>query len=68
MKTAKNILTILVCVVTNFAFCPKRLQIDRRFSKGERRLVFKKLVYADGTESGSTDYDLIFKRKVERNN
>lgn len=44
----------------------KRLQIDRRFSKGERRLVFKKLVYADGTESGSTDYDLIFERKTER--
>lgn len=44
----------------------KRLQIDRRFSKGERRLVFKKLVYADGTESGSTDYDLLFERKTER--
>lgn len=44
----------------------KRLQIDRRFGNGMRRLVFRKLMYADGTESGSTDYDMIFGSKVER--
>ena len=44
----------------------KSLQIDRRFSKGERRLVFKKLVYVDGTESGSTEMDLIFESKVRK--
>lgn len=42
----------------------KRLQVDKRLARPERRLVFKKLVYTDGTESGSTDYDMIFGKKV----
>ncbi|WP_346236857.1 hypothetical protein ABDK00_013560 [Niabella insulamsoli] len=44
----------------------KRLQIDRRFSPPQRRLVFRKLMYADGTTSGDTEMDLIFERKVAR--
>ncbi|MFV0605725.1 MAG: hypothetical protein ACK5NK_07790 [Niabella sp.] len=43
----------------------RRLQVDRRFSKGERRLAFQKLKYADGSTSGSTDFDLIFDSKVK---
>ena len=42
----------------------KRLQIDRRFAFPKRRLVFQVLMYSDGTKSGSTEYDLIFERKV----
>ncbi len=44
----------------------KRLQVDRRFAEPEKRFVFKKLVYADGTESGSTDFDLIFQSRVSK--
>ena len=42
----------------------KRLQIDKRFGP-QRRLVFRQLNYADGTQSGSTDYDMIFEHKVK---
>lgn len=43
----------------------RRLQFDRSYSAGEKRMVFKKIVYADGTESGDTDYDMIFAHKVK---
>jgi hypothetical protein len=43
----------------------KSLQIDRRFGTSIRRMVFKKIQYADGTESGSTNYDMIFDQKVK---
>lgn len=43
----------------------KSLQIDRRFGTATRRMVFKKIQYADGTESGSTNYDMIFDQKVK---
>lgn len=42
----------------------KRLQLDKRFGV-QRRLVFRQLKYADGTESGSTDFDLIFEHKIK---
>lgn len=45
----------------------KRLQIDRQQGM-QRRLVFQKLVYADGTESGNTAFDSIFERKVSNIN
>lgn len=44
----------------------KRLQVDKRFGNAEKRMVFKKLIYADGSESGSTDFDLIFQSKVSK--
>ena len=43
----------------------KQLQIDRQLST-RRQLVFQKLKYADGTESGSTEMDLLFERKVQK--
>ena len=42
----------------------KRIQFDRRFGS-QKRMVFQYLKYADGTESGSTEYDLIFDMKVK---
>lgn len=42
----------------------KRIQFDRRFGS-QKRMVFQYLKYADGTESGSTDFDLIFDMKVK---
>ena len=42
----------------------KRLQLDRRFAI-QRRLVFRQLKYANGSQSGSTKYDLIFEHKVK---
>lgn len=42
----------------------KRLQIDQRFGAPNRQLVFKVLVYLDGSKSGSTDYDLFFENRV----
>lgn len=44
----------------------KRLEIDNGFFGAERRLVFKTLVYSDGTQSGSTEYDLIFENRVSQ--
>lgn len=42
----------------------KRLQLDKRFG-AQRRLVFRQLKYANRSQSGSTDYDLIFENKVK---
>lgn len=42
----------------------KRIQFDRRFGS-QKRMVFQYLKYADGTESGSTNFDLIFEMKVK---
>ena len=44
----------------------RRLQLDKRYSSTERRLIFNQIVYADGTKSGSTDYDLLFGKRVEK--
>lgn len=44
----------------------KRLQIDKQYNMHIRRLVFKKLIYADGSESGSTNFDVFFEKKVAR--
>lgn len=44
----------------------RRLQLDKRYSSTERRLVFNQIMYADGTKNGSTDYDITFGKKVEK--
>jgi hypothetical protein len=44
----------------------RRLQLDKRYSSTERRLVFNQIMYADGTKSGSTEMDLIFESKVRK--
>lgn len=44
----------------------KRYQIDKRSGFEQKRLVFRKLMYADGSKSGSTEYDLIFEQKAIR--
>lgn len=66
-KPSSRVILEIPAVSTNMdGDWTKRLQIDRSFSNGERRLVFRKLVYADGTESGDTEFDMIFDKKVER--
>lgn len=42
----------------------KRIQFDRRFGS-QKRMVFQYLKYADGSVSGSTNFDLIFEMKVK---
>ncbi|UUV21765.1 hypothetical protein [Paenimyroides aestuarii] len=42
----------------------KRLQIDKEFGV-QRRMVFKEIKYSDGSQSGSTEFDLIFDQKVK---
>ncbi len=44
----------------------RRLQLDKTYRPTQRRLVFNQIMYADGTKSGSTDFDLLFERKTER--
>lgn len=44
----------------------RQLQLDKTNQPTRRRLFFSKYVYADGTESGSTDYDFLFGKKVEK--
>ncbi|WP_312342432.1 hypothetical protein [Chryseobacterium binzhouense] len=42
----------------------KRLQIDKQFGV-QRRMVFREIKYSDGSQSGSTEFDLIFDMKVK---
>ncbi len=44
----------------------RQLQLDKTSKQTRRRLWFSKYVYADGTTSGSTDYDLLFGQRVEK--
>ncbi len=44
----------------------RHLELDKTYKNTNRRLVFSKYKYADGTESGSTDMDLIFESKVRK--
>lgn len=44
----------------------RQLQLDKTSKQTRRRLWFSKCVYADGTTSGSTDYDLLFGQRVEK--
>ncbi len=43
----------------------KRLQIDKQFGV-QRRMVFREIKYSDGSQSGSTEFDLIFDHKAKR--
>jgi hypothetical protein len=40
----------------------KRLHLDNSFGQNKKSFVFRKLIYADGTESGSADFDNNFKK------
>lgn len=42
----------------------KRLQIDKQLG-AQRRMVFREIKYIDGSQSGSTEFDLIFDMKVK---
>lgn len=44
----------------------RQLQLDKTSKQTRGRLWFSKYVYADGTTSGSTDYDLLFGQRVEK--
>lgn len=44
----------------------RQLELDKLYKNTKRRLIFSKYVYADGTTSGSTDFDLIFESRVRK--
>ncbi len=64
--TSKIVLSIPAESINEEGDWIKRLQIDNRFFSSERRLVFKSILYVDGTTSGSSDYDLIFEKRVSQ--
>lgn len=65
-KNGKIVFDIPATVKNENGDIIRQLQLDKTNQPTRRRLFFSKYVYADGTESGSTDYDFLFGKKVEK--